>query len=720
MRWALALIFGLLLGQPSYADDFTLLNVGTFTKETFQAPGDISPATAWYSCSRGYSHTDTSPACNVCTPLDATCADLPVIDELAILPPALIACNNTSNPCTVKIAYDKTGNGNNITNGTIANRPTLLVAGSPAAPNGCPLNSLMCVNVASGQSLCKSGFNGAVDLAQPFTFYAFQNTGTTLAIDGAQIWGGSGGGGPTQLFARDTAHPEEVGIYAGTNQYAFAYRGTWVNMIAAMNGASTSFRVAATATTTNAGAQAFFNTSACFGIDTFGDNWTGIATEWGTWPIAFSSTQIASLATNVQAFYNLYAFFDDGPFVPFLPNNAANNYNSATKVLSLYWYGWQPVAGTYAAVGRAADYNSVTNQWNGPYTVGTGGATAATADYHGAPTCAVSNAGYRFCGLGAHNSALQLFVTATPNDPSSFTSIGTYGTNVTGATFIHIASTDKLYLFSGAQGNGTNNQDAEFVSICTPLAATLTCGAAKNIFDVAASLSTGWQAGGSITTDGTYIYLVANYALLINGAWTASYAYRYDPVTGNVGTVTGSDIVTPASQPLGPVSYLNSTPGYLVGTATGAGFGQTNISVANGNLNVTAANYSTIGVLQYFQNSGLSWSTAQAVTTGINTLDALIGTVSCTRVNSSGQVEAYYTDNLDGISKSTLVGGIWHSQGQVLGQQAGNAVFVMQCPPSAPDMMSVVMAEMNDVTNSGNNRGYLFGSSGFIANPAGL
>jgi hypothetical protein len=123
----------------------------------YTGPGDIvSGAYAWYSCARGYNAADTANACNVCLPSDTTCADITLTAGLAVLPGSLSTCNITTVICTVKTAYDKSGNGRNITQATEANRPTFRPA---MASNGCPSTALPCMlfTAASSQRLVSSG-----------------------------------------------------------------------------------------------------------------------------------------------------------------------------------------------------------------------------------------------------------------------------------------------------------------------------------------------------------------------------------------------------------------------------------------------------------------------------------------------------------------------------------------------------------------------------------
>ena len=138
----------------------------------YTGPGDVvSGAYAWYSCSRGYNAADTANACNVCLPADTTCADLTLSAGFVVLPGSLSTCNITTVICTVKTAYDKSGNGRNVTQATEANRPTFRPA---MASNGCPTTALPCMlfTAASSQRLITAG---GFTISQPVTFSIVSN-----------------------------------------------------------------------------------------------------------------------------------------------------------------------------------------------------------------------------------------------------------------------------------------------------------------------------------------------------------------------------------------------------------------------------------------------------------------------------------------------------------------------------------------------------------------
>ena len=145
---------------------------------SFVGPGDlVGGAKAWYGL-RGYKLGYTGKAVNICTPSDAACEDESIAaNGLLTLGITGQTCNNTSNKCTgQEHSTIRPGNGNTLTQTTIADRYTFI---APGASNGCTLNSAVCYNSAGGaMGYTIAGFNGAADIAQPYTVNAFINFGT--------------------------------------------------------------------------------------------------------------------------------------------------------------------------------------------------------------------------------------------------------------------------------------------------------------------------------------------------------------------------------------------------------------------------------------------------------------------------------------------------------------------------------------------------------------
>ena len=135
--------------------------------------------------------------------------------------------------------------------------------------------------------------------------------------------------------------------------------------------------------------------------------------------------------------------------------------------------------------------------------------------------------------------------------------------------------------------------------------------------------------------------------------------------------------MAPGSQPLGPVSYLNSTAGYLVANATGSGFGQSNISVSSGIARALLTDYSSGSVLKYSQSSsGSVWSAEQTISSN------LIGSengLACGHVNGQGGFDVYFSDASNNVSRSTLSGGSFSASVTILAQQGTYLMGSMNC-----------------------------------------
>lgn len=104
---------------------------------------------------------------NICTPLDAVCADVSsdANGNFNIGAVGSLTCNNSTVICTVKTLYDTSGSNScagsipcDATQATIATRPTLVVA---LAANGCTNTALPCVSVAGAQCMLSPNFTQA-------------------------------------------------------------------------------------------------------------------------------------------------------------------------------------------------------------------------------------------------------------------------------------------------------------------------------------------------------------------------------------------------------------------------------------------------------------------------------------------------------------------------------------------------------------------------------
>jgi hypothetical protein len=232
--------------SPALADDLSA-PIGGFPpisgEVSYTGPGDIETFTAFYGI-MAYSSATRGHAllivCNSTGGTDIGCADIYSSTTNGALVPATIAgitCPGAN--CTVKTAYDLTGNGNNTTQSTIANRPTLSASGGPGGRPG-----IFC---ASNQMLTISPIP---TLTQPFSMSGVAiRTGNTTAF-GTII--NSGGNGPELPFGSSA---NSLGEYAGSVLIAAAKDGTWHAIQGLFNSAGSSIYIDGLSTSGHAGSS---------------------------------------------------------------------------------------------------------------------------------------------------------------------------------------------------------------------------------------------------------------------------------------------------------------------------------------------------------------------------------------------------------------------------------------------------------------------------------
>jgi hypothetical protein len=249
----------------------------------YSGPGDVvSGALLWYSCSRAYNAADTANACNVCLPADSTCADLTITSGFAVVPGSLSTCNITTVICTVKTMYDKTGNGRDVTQATIASRPTFRPA---MASNGCPTTALPCLKFvkSNNQQLV---YATGITQAQPITMSMVY-----INASFGEILSSSGG-----ISTSSTTNA--VQLNAGSSPTATATDGVWHAVQAVYSGASSAAQVDSTLTSGLSAGTNGASGALGVGLATIIANFDGSLTETGLWATAFNSTQSGNMNTN--------------------------------------------------------------------------------------------------------------------------------------------------------------------------------------------------------------------------------------------------------------------------------------------------------------------------------------------------------------------------------------------------------------------------------------
>lgn len=293
LRLSYLLVLLALVGLPiGHAQIFIPpINVIPKAPTGYTGPGDVvASATGWWGLRAYSSATRGTNAANVCIPADATCADL-VTDATtgALIVPTIGGSSCGVVTCTVKTLYDQSGNGNNLTNATIANRPVLNTTASPsgAGPG-------MVFTAASSQRLSNTVFTF---VPQPASLIAVAKSVNNSAQQGLF----SASSSQPQLSFRNPGDNTAF-IFAGTVLSRAATDGSFHTLVGVANGASSSISVDG-ATTSGAGG-AGVNAQVFLGNDGGAGNYfNGTAQEAGAWASAFSAGNISGMDSNQRTFW---------------------------------------------------------------------------------------------------------------------------------------------------------------------------------------------------------------------------------------------------------------------------------------------------------------------------------------------------------------------------------------------------------------------------------
>lgn len=316
ITWVLLLCGLLCLYQRSQADDLPLLGVGT--KQVISGGGGytgpldcsgcattalgfwaLRAPTAAYATAQGV-------LANICTPSDATCADVKsdTSGNFNLSGTPSLTCNNSTSICTVKIIYDTSGGhvtGNctvsltpcDLTNATIADRPVLVV---PGAANGCSTTSHYCMDF-HGVSTAGLQSGGHVQaFSQPFSVTDVVVLATTSAGD---IISNSGN---TYFITTDST--PNFNNFAGSNLTKSISTNQWYSEQSVLNGASSSIDANGSSTSGAAGAGTGGNNDGWnMGWDSFNGVFQGKISEVGFYGIGLSGTQQSNLTSNQRTYW---------------------------------------------------------------------------------------------------------------------------------------------------------------------------------------------------------------------------------------------------------------------------------------------------------------------------------------------------------------------------------------------------------------------------------
>ena len=277
-----------------------LFQKATSAPAGYTGPGDVvSGATAFWSPSRAYSAAKRgTTAMTVCTALDAQCVAVASDATTGIVPVpnpgGLGLCNNTTIPCTIKTLNDQTGNGNDVTQATIANRPTLVVATLGSA-------TVYAQFVGATPQILVSSTSSA--FTKPFTAIDFSERNGAFTTTGA-ILGFKGTNTGEFQYSNAT---NTVRIINLTTLSATAADSAFHSIIGVFNNTTSALVVDGSATSGASGSANVASSQFC--IADFSGCTTGTApgtmlfTEGGWYQLGFNSTQYGNMNTNQATFY---------------------------------------------------------------------------------------------------------------------------------------------------------------------------------------------------------------------------------------------------------------------------------------------------------------------------------------------------------------------------------------------------------------------------------
>lgn len=265
----------------------------------YTGPGDVFSSAYWWGGFRAYSAAKRgTKAANICNVADVACADVSSDATTGQIPadPVIggVTCGTTAgvNLCTVKTLYDQSGNGQDITQATIVNRPTFL-------PN-C-IGSLPCMKFVAANSQClgTSSFSGqSASLQDVISVGKINGTASNATYIDINTHNPQimflGGGTTFRLFGSGAGF---TASYTPTN---------WNSLIGDDIGTGSTIYVNGSATSGNVGGF----TSSANGLGVGGqdncstnyfDGWMTEAGEWVTTSI--TSGQASTMSSNQQTFW---------------------------------------------------------------------------------------------------------------------------------------------------------------------------------------------------------------------------------------------------------------------------------------------------------------------------------------------------------------------------------------------------------------------------------
>lgn len=264
----------------------------------YTGPIDIvASPTAWWGLRAGSSAKRGTKAANLCNSGDAACADVNSDVTTGTFPntPTIgaITCGSGANQCTVKTLYDQSGNANDITNATEANRLRF----TPSC-----IGSLPCMT-GSGSSQWIGTANTNSTQAQPYTQVVAARRTSGTAEGHALGMSDSGGSNVAGIYFYPVSG--DLSCRDPTDNFITGLAENTFHAIQNIgNGASGNCNVDGVTSTTDQGSGAA-GLSFAFGAKNYTGNTAilGQALEAGFWPSAFSSGNLTSMNSNIKTFW---------------------------------------------------------------------------------------------------------------------------------------------------------------------------------------------------------------------------------------------------------------------------------------------------------------------------------------------------------------------------------------------------------------------------------
>lgn len=263
---------------------------GKISVAAYSGAGDVvASAVAFWSMDAYNAATKGTKAVQICNVADVVCADLSTDATTGALVVTTIGGSNCAIvTCTIKIWYDQSGAMQcsagtvcDLTNSTIANRPTFIVS--------C-INSKPCARFAAASSQVLNAVSGTNNVNQPFTVSYISQQTAGFTTNGDVLWAGGG--------------TMQVGYGANVNT-AFMYLASSAPEVTAANSTFHAVQNVANDTSSDIYVDGSTNTvspgtSIINGTYQIGGNnfITGDIFEVGVWASAFSSGNKSAMNTN--------------------------------------------------------------------------------------------------------------------------------------------------------------------------------------------------------------------------------------------------------------------------------------------------------------------------------------------------------------------------------------------------------------------------------------